>query len=320
MSLIDFRYDITHFILSFLYFLLTIFCVISFIKRPKKHANTQQFVFYPLLILGVIVRSVFMFLQPFVMEKAMNLPNQANILLNSLPSFTFFSTYLIVLFIWVEIYIISYGHSIRSIRNLPTVFNICTCIMYIVLIVLYILDFTLYRPDYSDAVSAFRTLPEVIIGYYDVSCFILASLLFLFFGISLVVKFRRQQKNFAEDKRKVILKRITILTGLICFCFILRAAITLFSLVHLHLISMYWWFDGAYFSMLEVIPLSIMLYLLQVDRNKTKIPPSENNERTSLINSNSQQQQQIATTNQQQQQQTNNNNNNNKPTTTKKEK
>ncbi|KAN0041308.1 hypothetical protein ACTFIV_003846 [Dictyostelium citrinum] len=286
MALQFLNYDVIHLVLSFLYFLLSIFCVFSFIKRPKKQQNTQQFVFYPLLFLGVIVRAVFMFLQPFVREGSIVIPNQANVLLNTLPSFTFFSTYLIVLFIWVEIYMISYGTMMRSIKNLPTIFNISTCIMYIALIILYILDFTLYRLDYN-TVSTFTTLPEIIIGYYDVGCFILASFLFLFFGISLVVKFRHQQKNFAEDKRKVILKRITFLTGLICCCFLLRAAITCFALVDLHLISGYWWwFDGAYFTVLEIVPLWIMLYLLQMDRNKTRIP-SEYNERTSLINSNS---------------------------------
>ncbi|EGC37963.1 hypothetical protein DICPUDRAFT_76443 [Dictyostelium purpureum] len=278
-------YDITHLVVSFLYFILSIFCTYSFIKRPKKQQNTQQLIFYPLLFLGVIIRAVFMFLQPFVREGEIVIPNQANILLNTLPSFTFFSTYLIVLFIWVEIYLISYGSSMRSIKALPIIFNVLTVVMYTALIILYVLDFTLY-PIQHNPVSEFSTLPEMIIGYYDVGCFISASVLFFFFGLSLVIKFRHSQKNFAEDKRKTILRRITLLTGLICFCFLLRAAITLFALVDLNLISSYWWwFDGAYYCGLEIVPLWIMLYLLQMDRNKTRVASSaEYNEKTSLIN------------------------------------
>jgi len=281
------NYDIIHFIVSFLYLMLSFFCVYSFIKRPNKTRQVlSQLIFYPLLFIGVTVRAVFMFLQPFIREQEfIQIPNQINILLNSLPSFNFFTIYLVVLFIWIEIYFLFRG-SVVSIRRLPTIFNTITILMYLCLITLYIIDFTMY-PLQSNPISAFINLPELIIGYYDASCFIVASLLFVFFGVSLIFRFRSpHQKNFTEEKRKIILKRIAGLTILTVACFICRATITLFALIKMNSISgEFWWFDGVYYILFEIIPLWIMIYLLRMDKNKIRGTQDLTNERTALINS-----------------------------------
>lgn len=43
---------------------------------------------------------VFFLLQPLVMEREIHIPNKANMFMNSLPSWFFFTDYLIVLFLW----------------------------------------------------------------------------------------------------------------------------------------------------------------------------------------------------------------------------
>jgi hypothetical protein len=51
-------------------------------------------------IFAIIVRGTWCVLQPFVLESMMDLPNILNLVLQTLPSFLFFSCYLIVLFMW----------------------------------------------------------------------------------------------------------------------------------------------------------------------------------------------------------------------------
>ncbi|KYQ92251.1 hypothetical protein DLAC_07098 [Tieghemostelium lacteum] len=283
-----YNYDVVHFILSFLYLILALFCLYSFLKKLRQQNNSNQQIFYPLLFVGVLIRAVFMFLQPFVMEDELQLPNQANFILNSLPSFLFFTIYLIVLFIWVEIYLITYGATTTTIRRLPIIFNSLVVTMFAALAVLYILDFTLYPLKY-DSISAEITKPEIIIALYDCCCFITASGFFFFFGIRLVFKFRKQQKTLTEEKRHIIVKRITGLTILIVLCFLIRASITLYSIFIMNFISgQWWWFDGAYFFTLEIVPLWIMLYLLTMDKNrriKSHDYSGGSSEHSSLINS-----------------------------------
>ncbi len=54
----------------------------------------------PPLFVVFTVRMVFFLLQPFIMEGEISIPNQYNFIINTTPSFFFFTDYLIVLFLW----------------------------------------------------------------------------------------------------------------------------------------------------------------------------------------------------------------------------
>ncbi|EGG21873.1 hypothetical protein DFA_01759 [Cavenderia fasciculata] len=257
-------YDIVHFILAGLYIVLGILCLSIYFKRPKQNTSTIQKIFYPSLLCAVTVRAFFMAMQPIVREGLLpSFPNQVNVILNIAPSFVLFSAYLIVLFIWVEMYLIASGGS-TIIHKLPYIFYVLSFFMYSAVIALFIADFVLYPPQFN-AISSYSNPIEKAIGIYDGCCFILTSLAFLFFGFSIIFKFRSQQKNFTEERRMIILKRVSALTALIVVCFAARACITIFAAVKMNLISgTWWWFDGAYYCGLEIVPISIMLYLLKM--------------------------------------------------------
>lgn len=163
---IDLRYDVSHFVLAGLYFLLcllSLFCIVRLclaghfkrwqlffhpifflgtlsaspigkskytkineqtkwqdigtnlifffleknIKKPENENNNtgnriidEVTSFLPPLFSGPAVRMAFFLVQPFVMEKQIHIPNKVNMLMNSMPSWLFFTDYLIVLFLW----------------------------------------------------------------------------------------------------------------------------------------------------------------------------------------------------------------------------
>ncbi|EFA86689.1 hypothetical protein PPL_00491 [Heterostelium album PN500] len=266
------NYDITHIFLTFTYMVLGAITVYAWYYRPTSNVSPIQKLFYPILLLGVLVRAVFMLMQPWIRESDLQIPNQANIVMNTLPSFLFFSNYLIVLFIWTEMYLIFNGGSMILVHRLPVIFNLIATLMYVTIIVLYALDFALYPLQYR-TVSQFSETVEYIIGYYDGICFIVLALAFAGLGLCLVIKFRRPHQNFTEDKRKIILKRVSLVSLLVVVCFIIRAFITLFAVNRFNLISgNWWWFDGIYFFGFEVVPIAIMLYLLRMNNSNSQSP------------------------------------------------
>ncbi|GAM28039.1 hypothetical protein SAMD00019534_112150 [Acytostelium subglobosum LB1] len=263
------NYDITHIVLAALYLVLGGVAVYAWWNRPTSNVSPIQKVFYPLMLFGVLVRALFMMLQPFIRENDIRLPNQANVLLNSLPSFIFFSNYLIVLFIWAEMYLIFDGSSMKVVHRLPWIFNLMAVSMYTTITILYILDFTIYPLSYQP-ISAFNDTIEYIIGTFDGCCFIFLALAYSVVGTSLIVKFREPHPNFTEDKRRIVVKRVTVVTLLVFICFLIRAAITLFAVNKDNLISgTWWWFDGVYFFSFEIVPITIMLYALRMNNGNS---------------------------------------------------
>lgn len=89
------------------------------------------------IFLGCLVRATFFSLAAFIRENMVNLSNR-DVILNSLPSFLFFSVYLIILFLWAEIY---HSDSQKKVENfMPAIFVVISCIQYGALFVLYTLD------------------------------------------------------------------------------------------------------------------------------------------------------------------------------------
>jgi len=251
-------YDLVHLYLALVYYIL---CLVSFVLLLRKWNTNRskliwQRMFYPLLCLGSLLRAVFFTLQPFVMEKYMALEkfsNGYNIILNDIPAFLFFTDYLIILFLWVEIY-----HSDSAVRmNTTPLFTVANLIIYITVLVLMSLDLILYPQRYNND-SYSITFPEKCIVWFDALLYSIASIAFVIYGLSIYFSFTAIPNT--SPVRREALRKIGLFTILICFCFIIRACITtLGSFINL---SEAFWFDGVYFTFLEVAPLALMIKIL----------------------------------------------------------
>jgi len=277
-------YDGVHIILSVLYFILVVFCITNIVRLWSKIQRQLPWnrIFYPLLLAGCIIRCVFNFLQPFSMEKELYIPEQIDNILSFLPSFIFFTTYLLILFRWAEIYHLALPHHSStqlSITTTPTtssnsvtlrrIFFTLITIMYLSVVSLFIVDFTMY-PLVVKPYSETSNVIEKVIGLYDASLYLLTSLGFVVYGVKIFHSFRN--KNYYSHSgyqlspaRNIVIRRIVIITVLVVFSFSTRGCIAIWSVICMPGVSEMWWFDFAYYCSLEIVPLLLMLRILRFD-------------------------------------------------------
>jgi hypothetical protein len=276
------RYDIVHWVLAVIYFLLFLISlgVVGRLIR-KNHWNLRwQKVFHPLFWGGCLIRSVFFLLAPFIMENTVVLDNKVNVVLNTLPTYFFFSDYLIILFLWAEIYHYAQEKEAPTIQRLQPIFFGVNIVMYVILGILYALDWILNRDHEYFPIAMAANTEQRIIWIFGVAIYTFTSVGFLVYGARIYYKFSRLPTY--SPKRQRVLRKIQIITVLVSLCFIIRVVIIILGSV-IWSWSEYWWLDGAYFFLLEVVPLLMMLQLLHGEDPKK--PRIADGETAGLLNS-----------------------------------
>jgi len=268
------RYDIVHLSLGGFYLLLGLVCAVNIIRivlrrqdNPSHHqaqrtgSRTWSLFFYPLCFVGAIFRAAFFAIQPLIMERIITLASSINYVMNTLPSFIFFATYLIILFRWAEIYHNSYEISSVKYQHLQTVLLWIIVCMFSILLILYCADFFIFPTTHSD-VSQVENPIEIAIMGYDIALFLVTSFGFVYYGVSLSRKIN--QLPTYSNALMVYCIRIQRFTAFVCFVFIVRTILLIYMLLFRRDISVFWWFDGIYYFGLEVLPLVIMMYILRM--------------------------------------------------------
>eukprot|EP01119_Soliformovum_irregulare_P010141 TRINITY_DN2473_c0_g1_i1.p1 TRINITY_DN2473_c0_g1~~TRINITY_DN2473_c0_g1_i1.p1 ORF type:complete len:294 (+),score=67.31 TRINITY_DN2473_c0_g1_i1:48-929(+) len=257
------KYDAVHLFLGFVYlfiFLLSLGIVLKLIFQRKLLSAGWPKFFHPLLMAGCFIRSIFFILQPFIMEDNIKVENKTNVILNSLPSFLFFTNYLIILFIWAEIYHYAHRSTQVGISKLRPIFITVNVVMYIVIFFLYLLSYLMYpKPDYLNVSNA-NDKAEIALFWFDITIYFFTSVGFLAYGTRIYYKFARVPVY--TKSRRHILRKIQVITVLVSLCFLIRIGLILLDVAFNVNVSGFWWFDGTYYFCLEVIPLGLMLYLL----------------------------------------------------------
>jgi len=234
--------------------------------------------FHPVLMMGCLIRAVFFALQPLIMENQITIGNTINLILNTLPSFLFFSNYLIILFLWAEIYHYAHEEIHVGIAKLRPIFISITVLMYGVIVLLYLLNYFLYPPHYLN-VSQTSNYVEMTIEFFGGSIYALTSIGFILYGIRIYFKF--SSIPIYTITRKQVLRKIQVITVLVSMCFFIRSAIVIVA--GFQDISAYWWFDGVYYFFLELVPLFLMLTLLHGDNRKNS-RGTITSDKTALLN------------------------------------
>jgi hypothetical protein len=273
----DERYDIVHALLALAYLILAMICLHNIVKSCTKRKmaimhshnrsanHTFQSLFYPTFMAGAIIRTIFFVLQPLVMESVIKFENALNYFLNTVPTFFFFAAYLIILFRWAEIYHNSYELSTIKVRHLHKVLLWLIIVMFTVVGSLYVVDLVVYPGEDAD-VSKIGNIIEVIIMWFGISLYLGTSMGFIFYGVGLYRRLSAMPK-FTNALIDYCLK-IQRLTTVVCLVFVVRGAILTITVLKYRSISQHWWFDGAYFFGLEIIPLVLMLYILKLRKKR----------------------------------------------------
>jgi len=285
--IVDPRYDIAHFVICALYLLLALISsgvLIRLFLIKHLHLPWQK-AFHPLLIIGSIIRAIYFGFAPYEMEGTLKISNHLDIILNTLPSYFFFSDYLILLFLWAEIYhnatrVRESSSSPPQISKLKPSFIIINVIMYAIVVIFYLVDYLGYPKDVDLKVSWTVDPVEKVIFIYTGSIYCITSVAFLIYGIRIYLTFSNMRMN--TKARRKILGKIQGISFLVVVCFFIRSVIVLLG-ANMNL-STRWWFDLAYFIPLEVIPLILMLVILHGDSMKKQKKHLKHEENRRLIN------------------------------------
>lgn len=178
----------------------------------------------------------------------------------TLPAFIFFSCYLLILFLWIEIYNDISG---LNTRFLKPIFFITQGLMYLTLFTLYILNIVLKL----DKISTRH--PFTVESPFEKAIHILISCIYFFSAIGFLIYGSRFYFNLTREKRpllarfrQTVLPTIRNLTIICSICFIARGILT-FSNGIVDWPRGKWWVDPFYFLLLEIIPIVLMIVVLK---------------------------------------------------------
>jgi len=196
------------------------------------------------------------------------LSNSATTVLAFTPSFIFFSAYLIILFRWAQIYHNSYDMSSLKYNHLKILFFLVNGLMYAVLITLYVLEYVYYNNnnDYVTPSNKCKIMGDTVQGITSGFCtalYMFVPLGFALYTFRITRKFRYlPARSAAKREVSLRLQRFTILV-LAVFC--IRAGFTAYSnMFYPNMPLKYWWSDGVYYLLLEIVPLILMFMILRM--------------------------------------------------------
>jgi hypothetical protein len=268
--------EIVLFVLSGLYIPLVILPLVQLIRihfRAPEVGWTTQKLFLTLTALSSIVRAVFFAIVYFINggEDQDNLFMDFNLdreplftLLNNLPRIIYFSTYTLLILFWALI-IHQVRHQSKAFtQRLRPIFFTVNVTVYLVQILFWILLFCL--DQYNQQISIAENMFFCAIS-------LLASLGFVLYGGKLYWLL----KNFPLDTagRASKLREVGAVTVICTFAFIGRAVLLAFS-TFAPWVDLNPYFVGVYFSLVEVVPSMLVLFVLR------KLPPA----RESPVNQN----------------------------------
>jgi len=258
------EYNVSHIVLVGFYIGL-LFAIFHRMHRLKTTGNLSQLwqrTFMIMLLLGTVTRCIFFALQPFIVWELIVVLNFINVCLNVVPSFFFFSCYLIILFLWAEIYHSAYGTG-KHISKLRPIYFTVVIVMYLTVIIILILDWLIYRPISVKVIPDPSTPLEKGLFVFDAGLYLATALGFCIYGGSFYMKFVRGGPLLTK-MRETVLPKVKILTILCTLCFMARALLTIISMFAR--LDEWIWLDLVYYVSMEFIPLILMLVILRPAR------------------------------------------------------
>eukprot|EP01135_Chromosphaera_perkinsii_P004083 Nk52_evm2s269 gene=Nk52_evmTU2s269 len=269
-----FEWTLTFAVVALSYCFLFVLAVHSFLEEYEKHQNpiggvkpggwSWQRAFHGLLAFGSMIRILYNGLGALLVWKDILIPFQIVYILNTLPSFVFISTYLILLFFWAEIYHAGRSEcSSTSILRFRPLFIVVNCVMYVMMFILYYFDLSSMPWKYSTPMGDNFMQYEICGIYFGAIVYLSVALSYLVYG-GLI--YMRLEKIRAESiVRTKLIKKVKFITLLLSFCFIARSLVTLLSSRKNYAFIETWWFYLIYWLLTEIACLVLMFHILAED-------------------------------------------------------
>eukprot|EP01130_Rhizamoeba_saxonica_P004563 TRINITY_DN1863_c0_g1_i2.p1 TRINITY_DN1863_c0_g1~~TRINITY_DN1863_c0_g1_i2.p1 ORF type:complete len:287 (-),score=8.37 TRINITY_DN1863_c0_g1_i2:26-886(-) len=259
-QLINMFYFSTHLIMSPLYLAIVFYAIYSRWTNRNSLMFWQKW-FLLLLSLGSFLRSVYFATQPFTMLGIYSIPVKIRLMiLVGLPNIFFLGIYLIVLFLWLDVYVQSRKEWKVNIR---TCYIIVYSIVMTALTIIVSFDFSLGFDTKNTSTGSTQTSNVLEKGFFLFLCglYVITSIAFVFLSI----KFANMLSGASALRYRVQLlqRKITILTLVVVGSFILRTIIiTLHVIYPCPITEQAYWMDIVYYFFLEVVPLGTVVVIL----------------------------------------------------------
>uniref|UniRef100_A0A7S1YEU1 THH1/TOM1/TOM3 domain-containing protein n=1 Tax=Sexangularia sp. CB-2014 TaxID=1486929 RepID=A0A7S1YEU1_9EUKA len=262
-------FNYSHLILAVLYACLGLLGLASVLLLqfgPRRSTIRWQLGFCVVIVVGSIGRVFLCILSVPLREGMLHdvLDNRVMIALVFIPSLAYFINYLIILFLWAEIYHTSRQEIVQdpslTISKLAPLFKRLVGAMLLLFLGLFTADFAMYKAAF-EPVSVHTNAMEVAITVIVACMYLIASGAFLVYGVRFYAELVRAGTPIftKRTRRQRIVAEVQMITVTLAIAFIVRATLTLYQLFTPRPISSVWYTDIVYFTCTEVLPLLLLL-------------------------------------------------------------
>ncbi|EAL63821.1 hypothetical protein DDB_G0287239 [Dictyostelium discoideum AX4] len=247
MAITNAYYDYSHIALISLYTILAILSIISFIRST-------------ILLIASLLRAVSFSLFIINEEKVKEIDGNLLFLTNELPSFFYLTFFSMALLLSIQIFQGTLVVKAVDMQKLKTVVIIANVVIYLILAILFILDFVLF-PYETASVDQPTSVFQMIIQF--IAAFIYFITAVTFFVFLFKTYYEHYDDKFADavkTQESVQLKKRS--NGIIFFsflCFLIRAIMTCLTIF---LKLGFWYKDLVYYLFFEIIPISLLLFII----------------------------------------------------------
>ncbi|EGG14741.1 hypothetical protein DFA_11001 [Cavenderia fasciculata] len=252
-------YSQSHIFLSALYFVFSFGALIGY--RIKHVWEKYAIGFMLLVVLGGLLRAVSFLLYILELNDVIHLGGKILNVFSVLPSFLFITAYTISLILGLiinERKSSQKGSKVDLYKRGILIFNI---IMYVVVLVFIVLDFSLDTSESNVSVNEPTTTMESALQLFDAIIY-LSTPIFIFVVFFIIIKKGTAPEPSSDLKTRQVFA-IIIVSAIVCF--VLRGVLVIVTTFYP---LNYWWKDVVYYVILEVLPLSCLLYIMSTHESQ----------------------------------------------------
>lgn len=194
-------YVYTHYALSALYALLACFTLSWMIFKCITKSGKMEFwkaMFFVLIVVACIIRGTEAILNPLYLGGLhYHFAGKIDLLLNFYPSILFFTDYIILLFLWIEIYHFDNRRSGLKIKRTRLPLLIVIIVMHVIYFLLFIVDLIVYGSENWEFGRPPRNVTDKIMVIYIAVLYCLSCVLYFVYGFLMWRKLKETQ-NIVE--------------------------------------------------------------------------------------------------------------------------
>lgn len=242
------------------YLVLTLVHAQAFHRHLRQPSHGWQSWFYLLIAIGSISRVAYFSVLALVSWDSERIWTPLFFLINTISPIAFFSAYLILLFLLIEVYHARASHAMHM-----NVFFLCISALCLTYALLTALNMLRTRHSAYNELQSNNVYEEAIV-LMSALIYLVTAITFSLYGLRLRAQLRRLQ---ATPMRESLEHRIGAISGVVTVFFLARSAIVLYALFTVR-VNFDWWFLLGYYLLCELAPLTLMTWILRLQHSQTE--------------------------------------------------